>query len=639
MTLRVKLLSILGLIIIISLMINTAVYNYYFEKYQKSLKQKDIVRIATLLQGDIELTMLSGKPETIPSIIENYSKMENLLSLRILNEDGIILKSMRKAEIGLKSADYPQPREILNDRLYYIKTIESTSSCQACHGEKKILGIIEMKYDLSEIIFDNKSLKRIGTTTNFIIFSGAFMAGTLIITWLIFNPLKKIISLLGDAEIMVGEDKPRDNEMEVLLRRIKLLIQKFKGIKADNKKLSDEISALKLEMKYKQQLEEVNRELQYNLKELESTNKALHLVTTETKKRLNLMEINIGRLKKTGNISEALCTKKELEEVTKNFIKYIVDMLSAERGIIYIRKNRGEFIFHYIRNYGFTPEINQQDREILSSVLKNGKHLINVHPLSGNQIITVPVKIKESLIGALFVEGSAGSVFGHHDVEAVTVFSDHLSAAFKNMQDFETFSKGYTSVVEALVGDLLEENRFYRKGRVKRLKRLSVEIGRRFHLSSKELETLEQLAALCDIGKLRIPYRIFNKKGPLTAEEFNILKLHPVKGAELFDGIIFSDLKTAILQHHERYDGGGYPEGIRGEDIDIKARIINLTDSFEAMINDRPYRPALSFTDVLKEIEISAGRQFDPEVVKKFFEIVDEYPEIFVETGYRIPEI
>lgn len=639
MTLRVKLLSILGLIIIISLMINTAVYNYYFERHQKSLKQKDIARIATLLQRDIELTMLSGKPETIPSIIENYSRMDNILSLRILNEEGIILKSMHVAEIGLKSTDYLQPREMLNDRLYYVKTIESTSSCQLCHGEKKILGIIEMKYDLSEIIFGNKSLKRIGTTTNFIIFSGAFIASTLIITWLIFNPLKKIISLLEDPGIMAGEDKQRDNEMGVLLRRIKLLIQKFKGIKEDNKRLNDEISVLKTEIKYKQQLEEINRDLQYNLKELESTNKALHLVTTETKKRLNLMEINIGRLKKTGNISEALCTKKGVEEVTKSFIKYIVDMLSAERGIIYVRKKRGEFIFHYIRNYGFTPELNQQDEEILSRNLNNGRYLIDIHPLSGNQIIIVPVKINESIIGALFVEGSAGSVFGHHDVETVTVFSDHLSAAFKNIQEFETFSKGYTSVVEALVGDLLEENRFYRKGRVKRLKRLSVEIGRRFQLSSRDLETLEQLSALCDIGKLRIPYRIFNKKGPLTVEEFNILKLHPIKGAELFDGIMFSELKIAILQHHERYDGDGYPDGIKGEDIDIKARIINLTDSFEAMMNDRPYRPALSFSDALKEIEISAGSQFDPEVVKKFFEIVNEAPQIFIETGYRIPEI
>lgn len=639
MTLRVKLLSILGLIIITSLMINTAVYNYYFEKHQKSLKQKDIARIATLLQRDIELTMLSGKPETIPYILENYSKMGNILSLRILNEGGIILKSMREAEIGLKSTDYLQPREMLNDRLYYVKTIESTSSCQTCHGEKKILGIIEMKYDLSEIIFGKKSLKRVGTTTNFIIFSGAFIASTLIITWLIFNPLKKILFLLEDPGIMVGEDKQKDNEMEVLLRKIKLLIQKFNGIKEDNKKLNDEISVLKTEMKYKQQLEEVNRDLQYNLKELESTNKALHLVAAETKKRLNLMEINIERLKKAGNISEALCTKKGVEEVTKSFIKYIVDMLSAERGIIYVRKNRGEFIFHYIRNYGFTPELNQQDKELLSRSLNNGRYLIDIHPLSGNQIIIVPVKIKESIIGALFVEGSAGSVFGHHDVETVTVFSDHLSTAFKNMQEFKTFSKGYTSVVEALVGDLLEENRFYRKGRVKRLKRLSVEIGRRFHLSSRELEILEQLSALSDIGKLRIPYRIFNKKGPLTAEEFNILKLHPIKGAELFDGIIFSDLKTAILQHHERYDGGGYPDGIKGEDIDIKARIINLTDSFEAMMNDRPYRPALSFSDTLKEIEISAGSQFDPEVVKKFFEIVNETPQIFIETGYRIPEI
>ncbi len=100
--------------------------------------------------------------------------------------------------------------------------------------------------------------------------------------------------------------------------------------------------------------------------------------------------------------------------------------------------------------------------------------------------------------------------------------------------------------------------------------------------------------------------------------------------------MIFNELKTVILQHHERYDGSGYPEGLHGEDIDIKARIIHLADAFEAMMSDRPYRPALSFVDTLKEIEKKTEKQFDPFVVKTFFEIIKDRPSVFIMAGYRI---
>lgn len=342
------------------------------------------------------------------------------------------------------------------------------------------------------------------------------------------------------------------------------------------------------------------------------------MLARRPKKRLNVMEINLGRLKKTADITVILCDKRETEEVIKIFIKYITDIVSAERGIIYIRQNSSDFVFHYIKNYGFNPEVSQEDKNLLFKTIKKGGPVLDIHPQTGRQVMIIPVSLKESSIGALLIESETGGSFSQHDIETITVFSNHLSIAFKNMKTFEVFTKSYTSVAEALIGDILEENKFYRKGRSKRLKRLSVELGRRFGLSSKELEILEQASALSDIGKLRIPYRIFNKKGSLTPEEFNILKMHPVKGAELFDSMILHDLKTVILQHHERFDGMGYPEGVEGEDIDIKARIISLVDAFEAMLSDRPYRPALSLEDALKEIEKTSGRQFDPEVVKRF---------------------
>lgn len=639
MTLRIKILLLISFIIIGSQMLNIAVSTHFIQKYQKEQKKKDISRIASHLQRDIESAMLSGRPESINSIIENYSKMDSILSLRVLDEKGMILKSFRTAEIGLKSADYLRFQTISNDKLYYTRPIESSPSCRTCHGEKKILGIIEMKYDLGDVIFGIKGLKRLWAMSGILVFITGLIVSTVLLSWLLFNPLKRVLLMLKDPELVGSPLKEKEDEIESLSCRIKELIHKFKNLTASHRRLQEDIFALKTEMKYKDKLEEINRELQHSLKELESTNKALHLVSQETKKRLNLMEINLGRLKKTGDITLNICDKKEKEEVIKIFIKYITDIVLGERGIIYIKKNSSDFLFHYIRNYGFTPEISREDKNLLSKTIKNGGPILDIHPVTGKQVIGIPVRLRESLIGGLLIESAQGESFSQHDIETITVFSNHLSVAFKNIQSFEIFTKSYTSVVEALIGDILEENKFYRKGRSRRLKRLSVELGKKFSLSSKELETLEQASALSDIGKLRIPYRIFNKKGPLTPEEFNILKMHPIKGAELFDGLIFHDLKTVILQHHERYDGKGYPDGIEGEDIDIKARIICLVDAFEAMLSDRPYRPALSLENTLKEIENTSGRQFDPEVVKRFFDIINENPHILVETGYRTPEV
>lgn len=112
MTLRIKLLSLIGLIIVGSLIVNITVSSRFIQKKQEEQRKKDIQRIVSLLQRDIETTMLTGRPEAISSIIENYSKMGSILSLRILDEKGIILKSFRSAEIGLKSTDYIQPQTI-----------------------------------------------------------------------------------------------------------------------------------------------------------------------------------------------------------------------------------------------------------------------------------------------------------------------------------------------------------------------------------------------------------------------------------------------------------------------------------------------------------------------------------------------
>jgi HD-GYP domain-containing protein (c-di-GMP phosphodiesterase class II) len=131
-------------------------------------------------------------------------------------------------------------------------------------------------------------------------------------------------------------------------------------------------------------------------------------------------------------------------------------------------------------------------------------------------------------------------------------------------------------------------------------------------------------ALLHDIGKIGIPDKVLNKKGKLNEEDWKAIKAHPKLGATIISNIPhLAPCVNSILHHHERWDGGGYPEGLKGEEIPIEARILAIADTFEAMTSARSYRPALSLEKIVKELRQGAGLQFDPKLVEVFIGIVE----------------
>ncbi|TML63226.1 MAG: HD-GYP domain-containing protein [Actinobacteria bacterium] len=129
---------------------------------------------------------------------------------------------------------------------------------------------------------------------------------------------------------------------------------------------------------------------------------------------------------------------------------------------------------------------------------------------------------------------------------------------------------------------------------------------------------------LHDAGKVGIPERILNKPGPLTAAEWRVMRTHPLIGHQMLADIPFMRTAAEVVRsHHEMFDGSGYPEGLKGKDISLAARVFAVVDAFDAMTTDRPYRAALSLDHAVTEIERMAGTQFDPEVVKVFLPLCE----------------
>lgn len=169
----------------------------------------------------------------------------------------------------------------------------------------------------------------------------------------------------------------------------------------------------------------------------------------------------------------------------------------------------------------------------------------------------------------------------------------------------------------------LEEKDPYTEGHSIRVTKYALKIGRALCFNKKELKDLELTGLLHDIGKLAIPDSILNKEGRLTKAEFKIMQSHASKGEEIVSQIeSFAHVRKYIRHHHERYDGYGYPDGIKGDKIPLISRIMFLADTFDAMTSKRPYREAFPIDVVAKEIEYSKGTQFDPELADIFLEII-----------------
>lgn len=245
--------------------------------------------------------------------------------------------------------------------------------------------------------------------------------------------------------------------------------------------------------------------------------------------------------------------------------------------------------------------------------------LTNYLKFKVKEIICVPLHTKQKVTGMMLViSDSSQNNFVSSDLSILSALSTQAAVVIENAKLYESMKDQFLSTIRVAT-NALEFKDAYTSGHSERVTEFAVLLAKEMNLPQEDIENIRQAAILHDIGKIGISETILTKKGRLTDEEFATIKLHPSIGDSIVEPMALNPVvRAGIRNHHERWDGRGYPDGLAGEKIPLSARIIALADAFDAMTSNRPYRDAMAMEKVYAEFIKCAGGQFDPSLAEIF---------------------
>ena len=267
------------------------------------------------------------------------------------------------------------------------------------------------------------------------------------------------------------------------------------------------------------------------------------------------------------------------------------------------------------------PDISKDER------FNKNRKIANSINFKEKAMLTMPIWSKNKVIGVLqFINKRGEGVFTTEDQELMEMLIDlQIITNLEKAQLYDRLRQTFVDSIESMAS-AIDAKDIYTQGHCQRVSQNALMIGRYIGLKPDQLESLKYAGILHDIGKIGIKDSILNKQGPLDDEEYKIMKSHPVVGDNILKQISTLDesIRDGAKYHHERYDGKGYLEGLRGEDIPLFARILAIADTYDAMTTTRSYRKGLPPEIALQEIDKGKGTQFDPELAEVFIKLMKE---------------
>ena len=234
-------------------------------------------------------------------------------------------------------------------------------------------------------------------------------------------------------------------------------------------------------------------------------------------------------------------------------------------------------------------------------------------------LIALPLLVKDKVIGTVELLDHRERHFTRTEITAAEAVTQLVALALEHAQLYEEVKDLHLGNLRA-VSSALSAKDYYTLGHASRVAAYAAMLARELGWPDDRLDALQNVAFLHDIGKIGVSDRVLLKAGPLTSEEWELMRQHPGISAEIVRPLFDEELVAGVRHHHERFDGKGYPDGLRGTGIPLVARALCVVDCYDAMSCERPYRPALSYRRCLAELRRCAGTQFDPEMVAAFLQ-------------------
>jgi polar amino acid transport system substrate-binding protein len=392
--------------------------------------------------------------------------------------------------------------------------------------------------------------------------------------------------------------------------------------------------------KQNKELIEKNKNLEKKEYELQTVNQKLKTSLVEKASLAQGME---SILAFTSQLSQA--AKDNPEKFLDYTLKLLIRLISsADYGSISLFKgekwNFISAIGHDIKklkeiNINKSDHISFDKTIIVEKILEQDeKFIMNKHkapeigsttkPISSSLITSIKIGDKHVGNMILDIDKNSDKKFTKDDIKLMDSFANVVSA-FLGMQQYMIWHGKFQKELIFAMIQILELHDPYTKGHSENVANLSAALAEKLGYPKEKIQKIYWTGLVHDIGKILIPNTLLGKPGSLTKEEFQKLKKHPELGAKVLKtSEELSDIVLAVRHHHERWDGGGYPDGLSGTNIPEESRIISVADTFDAITSDRPYRKSHSWEFAIKEIKENAGKQFDPEIAAVFVKFITE---------------
>lgn len=665
--------KVLGIVVITMLMAMALIMWHNLKTQQAMLSRLALENtkvLAETVHNSFITSMAAGENSKVVDILQKIQNSASIEAVRIFDDTGQILLSADPAEVGdfVKSPDlftsrtnnnYTPHRHEEDDIFCTLLPINNEPACHQCHGsDKAVLGILNLHTTLDHLasLEINGRQATILTSLGVLIFIVVTISGFFL--FFVETPIRRLVqamyrveqgdfehgltSLSGSREMLLVSNK--FNGMVTRLQDLietKLSQEKELAIQQEKIAHHEEVQQMNTTLEERlKEIEFLNISLEERIEEIEEANYKIADLASELENKNVTLQAAVDKLSALYKMGLAINSTMEHETLFSLLLNKTVNTLGARIGYLLLHdSDQSRFSIGAIvgaetkfgngdilpvMEGGLSKWVIEKRQPLLVEDVRSSDRFTDKGYLgfSRETVICAPLIIKGEVIGTLTIANSIdGSPFTSEDLELLSTIAAQASVAINNSRLYEEQERTYLTMVQALVS-AIEASDAYTKGHSERVRHYSLTLAEKLAIGPEATKRLNQAAILHDIGKIGIDIGLLHKKGKLSEEDIEKLRLHPEIGASILEPMHFlSDVTDIIVQHHERVDGKGYPNGLSSEEMLLEAKILAVADTFDAMTSDRPYRKALPVEVAIQEIRDHSGTQFDPQVAEAFIEL------------------